>query len=118
MSDTLDIHKRPEENAKMQLAMAESAKEAAGYLRALSNPSRLLLLCQLVEGEMSVGELENALDLGQAYVSQQLARLRSEGLVTARRDGRVVYYALADSRVKPVLQVLYEQFCSGSSDSA
>ena len=96
--------------------MAESAEEAAGYLRALSNPSRLLLLCQLVEGEMSVGELEDALNLGQAYVSQQLARLRSEGLVAARREGRVVYYSLADVRVTPVLQVLYEQFCSTPDD--
>ncbi len=100
----------------MQIAMAKSAEEAAGYMRALSNPSRLLLLCQLVEGELSVGELESALDLGQAYVSQQLARLRSEGLVTARREGRVVYYSLSDPRVTPVLQVLYEQFCSTPDD--
>lgn len=118
MPDTLDIHNLPNDSSEMQIAMAKSAAEAAGYLRALSNPSRLLLLCQLVEGEMSVGELEAALNLGQAYVSQQLARLRSEGIVTARRDGRVVYYSLADSRVTPVLQVLYEQFCSIPDDVA
>jgi DNA-binding transcriptional ArsR family regulator len=92
MPDTLHLDNLPEETAQLQLAMAKSAEEAAGYMRALSNPSRLLLLCQLVEGEMSVGELEVALNLGQAYVSQQLARLRSEGLVATRRDGRVVYY--------------------------
>ena len=97
---------------EMHRAMAESADEAAGYLRALSNPSRLLLLCQLVEGERSVGELETALDLGQAYVSQQLARLRAEGLVSAVRDGRIVRYSLADPRVVPLLKVLYEQFCN------
>ncbi len=96
----------------MQNEMAKSAVEAAGYLRALSNPSRLLLLCQLVDGEKSVGELEEALDLGQAYVSQQLARLRAEDLVKASRDGRIVRYSLADPRVTPVLQVLYEQFCT------
>jgi DNA-binding transcriptional ArsR family regulator len=116
MPDTLDIHNHPDDTAQMQLAMAKSAEEAAGYMRALSNPSRLLLLCQLVEREMSVGELEVALNLGQAYVSQQLARLRSEGLVTTRRDGRVVFYSLSDSRVTPVLQVLYEQFCSTPDD--
>lgn len=91
--------------------MAAAAEEAAGILRALSNPSRLLLLCQLVEGEKSVSELETALDLGQAYVSQQLARLRAEGLVAATREGRVMRYRLADARVTPVIQALYEQFC-------
>lgn len=96
----------------MHAAMAASAEEAAGCLRALSNPSRLLLLCQLVEGERSVGELESALNLGQAYVSQQLARLRSDGLVKATRDGRIVRYSLADGRVVPILQVLYQEFCS------
>ena len=97
---------------QMHDAMAAAAEEAAGCLRALSNPSRLLLLCQMVEGERSVGELEAALDLGQAYVSQQLARLRADGLVKSERDGRIVRYSLADSRVKPILQVLYQEFCS------
>lgn len=95
----------------MQAAMAQAAEEAAGCLRALSNPSRLLILCQLVDGEKSVGELEQALDLGQAYVSQQLARLRGEGLVAAEREGRIVRYRLADPRVTPLLEVLYRQFC-------
>ena len=91
--------------------MAKAADEAAGVMRALSNPSRLLLLCQLVDGDKSVGELERALGLGQAYVSQQLARLRGEGLVAATREGRVMRYRLADPRVTPVLQALYAQFC-------
>ena len=101
----------------MRSAMAASAEEAASCLRALSNPSRLLLLCQLVDGEKSVGEMEDALDLGQAYVSQQLARLRAEGLVKAARDGRIVRYSLADSRVVPILQVLYEEFCNPSQSA-
>lgn len=91
--------------------MATAAEEAAAMLRALSNPSRLLLLCQLVAGEKSVGELEAALGLSQAYVSQQLARLRAEGIVAARREGRTVHYRLADDRIAPVIGTLYEQYC-------
>lgn len=94
-----------------QERMALAAEEAAGMLRALSNPSRLLILCQLVEREKSVGELETALDLGQAYVSQQLARLRAEGLVAATREGRVMRYRLSDPRITPVIQALYDQYC-------
>lgn len=95
----------------MQDRMAAAADDAASMLKALSNPSRLLLLCQLVESERSVGELETALGLSQAYVSQQLARLRAEGLVAAKRDGRIVRYRLADSRIAPVIQTIYEQYC-------
>ena len=91
--------------------MAAAAKEAAAVLRALSNPARLLLLCCLVGEERTVGELEGMLGLGQAYVSQQLARLREEGLVAATRDGRMMRYRLSDPRVAPVIAVLYEQFC-------
>ncbi len=94
-----------------QEEMAAAATEAAGVLRALSNPSRLMLLCSLVDRERTVGELEDALGLGQAYVSQQLARLREEGLVSATRDGRMMRYRLSDPRVAPVIAVLYEQFC-------
>ena len=96
---------------KMQDRMALAAEEATTMLKALSNPSRLLLLCQLVEREKSVGELEAALDLSQAYVSQQLARLRAEGLVAATREGRIVRYRLADGRIAPVIRTLYEQYC-------
>jgi ArsR family transcriptional regulator len=91
--------------------MASAAEDAANVMRALSNPSRLLLLCQLVEGEKSVGELERALGMSQAYVSQQLARLRAEALVRATREGRVMRYRLADPRVTPVLQAIYDQYC-------
>lgn len=100
-----------DEPVSMQDRMALSADEAASMLKALSNPSRLLLLCQLVEGERSVGELETALGLSQAYVSQQLARLRAEGIVAATRDGRTVRYRLADSRVTPVIRTIYDQYC-------
>ena len=96
----------------MQAEMSAAAEEAAGLLRSLSNPSRLLLMCQLVEGQKSVGELENALGLGQAYVSQQLARLRAEGLVTAAKDGRIVRYSIADERAVNLVNTLYELFCA------
>lgn len=91
--------------------MAEGAEEAAAVMRALSNPSRLLILCLLVDGERSVGEIERELGLGQAYVSQQLARLRGENLVSARRDGRTMWYSLSDSRVRPVIKTIYQEFC-------
>lgn len=80
-------------------------------LRALSHEGRLMTLCYLVEGERSVGALEAALDAPQPYVSQVLARLRADGLVSTRRDGRVIYYRLADSRVRPVLESLHGVFC-------
>ncbi|NNF70582.1 MAG: winged helix-turn-helix transcriptional regulator [Rhodobacteraceae bacterium] len=92
-------------------AMALGAEEAAGVMRALSNPSRLLILCQLVEAEKTVGEIEETLQLSQAYVSQQLARLREDGLVAATRDGRQMRYRLSDPRVTPVMMALYEGFC-------
>ena len=98
-------------NAISQDQMAAAADEAALLMRALANPSRLLLLCQLVEAERTVGELEVALGLGQAYVSQQLARLREEGLVQATREGRQMRYRLANERVAPILAAIYEQFC-------
>ncbi|KAA9005769.1 winged helix-turn-helix transcriptional regulator [Histidinibacterium aquaticum] len=92
--------------------MARNADEAATLLRALSNPARLRLLCALVPRERSVGELEDVLGASQSYVSGQLARLRSEGLVTTEREGRVIRYRLSDPRVTPVLERLYEVFCA------
>jgi ArsR family transcriptional regulator len=88
----------------------ENVQEAALVLRALSNPSRLMILCFLTEAERTVGEIEEALDMGQAYVSQQLARLRDEGIVSATRDGRRMRYRLSDPRIAPVIAVLCEEF--------
>ena len=97
-----------------QSSMAEAADETVSHLRAMSNPSRLLMLCHLADGEKSVGELEEALGLSQAYVSQQLARLRAECLVKATRDGRVMRYRICDQRVAPVLEILQQQYCQSS----
>ena len=92
--------------------MQQNAANAAELLRALGHEGRLMILCYLVPGEKSVSELEALLGARQAAVSQQLARLRHEGLVQTRRDGKVIYYSLADPRAARLLGVLYEMFCS------
>jgi ArsR family transcriptional regulator, virulence genes transcriptional regulator len=92
-------------------AMNAAADDAAAMLKALSNPGRLRILCALVPGDMTVGELELALNASQSYVSGQLLRLRAEGLVSCERDGRIMRYSLADLRVRPILEQLYEVFC-------
>lgn len=91
--------------------MDAAAGEAADMLKALSNPARLRLLCALVPSDKTVGELEDVLGASQSYVSGQLARLRSEGLVTFEKSGRIKRYKLSDPRVRPVLERLYEVFC-------
>jgi ArsR family transcriptional regulator len=91
--------------------MDAAANEAADLLKSLSNPGRLRILCALVPGEMAVGELETALGASQSYVSGQLLRLRNEGLVSCTRDGRSIRYRLADPRVRPLLERIYEVFC-------
>ena len=99
-------------NEREMDAMTESAKEAADFLKALSHESRLLILCQLSDGEKHVGELEEVLGIRQSTVSQQLARLRLEGLIDFRRDGKQVYYALANDEVRKVIKLLVDIFCT------
>ena len=89
-----------------------SAGDATRYLKALANQNRLLILCNLIEGEKSVGELERAIGLRQPTLSQQLARLRSGNLVRTRRDAKSIYYSIADDDIRTVLQVLYGKFCA------
>ena len=91
--------------------MARSAQAAAAYLKTLAHEGRLMILCHLGSGEKSVGELESLLDIRQAAVSQMLARLREEGLVTTRRDGKTRYYSLADANTYEVIGLLYRLFC-------
>ncbi|KAI94236.1 ArsR family transcriptional regulator [Rhodomicrobium udaipurense JA643] len=93
--------------------MVRNARLATDFLKALSHETRLLLLCLLSEGERSVTDLENSLSLRQPTISQQLARLRLDGLVTTRRDGKTVYYSIADDDIKRVIALLYEIFCKG-----
>lgn len=91
--------------------MAENAMEAANFLKAISHEGRLMILCHLASGEKSVTELEELLSARQAAVSQQLSRLRLEGLVTPRREGKVIYYSLKDDRPKQIMEVVYDLFC-------
>ncbi|MDM8168170.1 metalloregulator ArsR/SmtB family transcription factor [Roseovarius sp.] len=104
----LDTSLSPEDRAHM----AENAQEAANFLKAISHEGRLMILCHLVTGEKSVTELERLLSARQAAVSQQLSRLRIEGLVVPRREGKTIYYSLADDRPKRVLEVVYDLFCA------
>lgn len=87
------------------------AGQAVAMLKALAHESRLLLLCQLSQGECSVGELEALLDIHQPTLSQQLGVLRAEGLVDTRRDGKNIHYRVADPAVAEILAVLYRLYC-------
>jgi DNA-binding transcriptional ArsR family regulator len=92
-------------------AFAENAADAAGFLKALSHEGRLMILCSLLLRELSVTELERILGSRQAAVSQQLARLRLEGLVSTRRDGKVVYYSISDPKVSRMIALMRDMFC-------
>ncbi len=91
--------------------IAGNAKRASNFLKALAHESRLLILCILAEGEKSVSELEDMLNLRQPTVSQQLARLRADGLVSTRRDGKAIYYKLASEEARVVIGAVYDVFC-------
>jgi DNA-binding transcriptional ArsR family regulator len=91
--------------------LLSNAREASEFLKALSHEVRLLILCFLIEGEKSVSEIEKMLKLRQPAVSQQLARLRSDGLVETRRNGKNIYYSLARTEVRDLVQVLHDAFC-------
>ena len=91
--------------------MAATARQASDLLKALAHEGRLMILCVLCEGEKSVSELEHMLALRQPTVSQQLARLRTDGLVRTRRDGKTVYYSLAREDVRIIIGAVHEVFC-------
>ena len=91
--------------------MMENAQRASNFLKAISHEGRLMILCHLATGEKSVTELEELLSARQAAVSQQLSRLRLEGLVTPRRDGKAIYYSLTDDRPRQIIEVVYDLFC-------
>jgi len=91
--------------------IVDNATTASNFLKAVSHEGRLMILCHLVSGEKSVTELEELLAARQAAISQQLSRLRLEGLVIPRRDGKAIYYRLADDRPKRILELVYDLFC-------
>ena len=92
-------------------AMMDNATLATNFLKAIGHEGRLMILCHLVTGEKSVTELEELLSARQAAVSQQLGRLRLEGLVKPRREGKTIYYSLTDDRCKKIISVVYDLFC-------
>jgi DNA-binding transcriptional ArsR family regulator len=92
-------------------AMQRAALSASSLLKALANPDRLLVLCQLTQGEHCVSELEGLLGIVQPTLSQQLGVLRQEGLVATRREGKQIFYSMASKEALAVMQVLYRQFC-------
>lgn len=91
--------------------MGAHAADAARLLKALANEKRLLLLCLLVEGERSVGELNARVDLSQSALSQHLAVLREDGLVTTRREAQTIYYALAPGPAQRIIATLHDIYC-------
>lgn len=94
------------------------ARAASELLKALSHESRLLILCILSRGEKTVGEIEAILNLQQAVVSQQLARLRMDELVKTRREGRQIYYSIADPGLTDLVSVLYRMYCEPAAATA
>lgn len=98
--------------------MIARAGEAAGFLKALSHEGRLMILCHILEGEKSVTELEDLIGARQSAVSQQLSRLRLEGLVATRREGKVIFYSIADTRVKLLVGLMYQMFCGPDAAKA
>ncbi len=110
------------ETMKIDLAprtaeLVENAGEAAGFLKKLAHPSRLMVICTLVDGERSVRDLEDTLGIRQPGLSQQLAELRQAGLVVGRKESKRMYYRLADERIAAFAGLLHEMFCSAAQTS-
>ncbi|MDA9533583.1 ArsR family transcriptional regulator [Bradyrhizobium sp. CCBAU 25338] len=95
--------------------MERAADQASELLKALANRHRLLIICQLIDGERSVGELAEFLNLRDSTVSQHLALLRKDGLVSARREAQTIFYSIASEPAREVLKTLYQAFCAPRS---
>ncbi len=95
--------------------MQANAEVASQLLKSMANPKRLMLLCHLVQGEYSVGELESRIGLSQSALSQHLSRLRREGIVQCRREAQNIYYSLKGEQARELLQALYGIFCSSET---
>jgi DNA-binding transcriptional ArsR family regulator len=103
----------PRGNISVKLAdLRRSAGRATSLLKAMSNTSRLLILCQLAEGEKSVGELESAIGLSQSGLSQHLAVLRRKGIISRRRQAQFIFYSLTSTEAQAVMATLYQVFCT------
>jgi DNA-binding transcriptional ArsR family regulator len=95
--------------------MRAAAAEAGELLKALSNPHRLLIICQLIDGKRSVGELADFLGIRDSTVSQHLALLRKDGLVAAQRDGQTIWYSISSAPARELLETLYRVYCAPAS---
>ncbi len=91
--------------------MEEAAERASEILKTLGHPGRLMILCNLADGERAVGELADEVGLTQSTLSQHLARMRREGLVTTRRESQTIFYRLADGDVRKLIKSIYRIFC-------
>ncbi len=92
--------------------MQAAAEQASGMMKLLGHPHRLMILCELKVGEKSVGELANTINISQSLVSQHLARMRHENVVTARREAQAVYYALKEGEAAILISTLYDIYCT------
>lgn len=110
------MHTTTTEIALDMQAMRAAATEACRMMKALSNPDRLLLLCQMAQGEICVSELETRVGIGQPTLSQQLGVLRAQELVNTRRDGKNIYYQISNPQALAIMGVLYEQFCTSHTE--
>ena len=113
----VEVTSREEKNRPLpamaaMAAIQEHATEAAAFLKALANDQRLLMLCCLLEGSLSVGEINERVPLSQSALSQHLAVLRDAGLVTTTRQSQTIYYALAKGPALKIMEVLYTAFCA------
>jgi DNA-binding transcriptional ArsR family regulator len=105
------LRARPAQAKAHLETLAANARGASEFLKALSHEKRLMILCLLAEGEQSVSDIEQTLRLRQPAVSQQLARLRADDLVEARRNGKHIYYSLARTEVRQIIEALHRAFC-------
>lgn len=97
-------------------AMVTNAQEAAKWLKAIANPYRLMTLCQLLDKELSVTELNETIPLSQSALSQHLAVLRKQDLVDCRKSSQIVYYKLKNEKVREVIAIMYKQFCAPDAE--
>ena len=91
--------------------MHEKSEHVSSFLKALASPHRLMILCQLAEGEKNVGELIEATDLAQTSMSQHLKKLKDEGIIDVRREHRTLFYSITHEAAKDIMAVLYQHFC-------
>ncbi|SQH74587.1 Transcriptional activator HlyU [Shewanella benthica] len=93
-------------------AMVTNAENAAKWLKAIANPNRLMILCLLLDNELSVTQLNQTIPLSQSALSQHLAVLRTQDLVSTRKSSQVVYYSLKNEQVTEIISIMHKQFCA------